>query len=638
MFGSLSMNIKQKIVIGMAFAVLASTSIVGFMAQNQARDVLEHRLVEIELPSMLNLVSSEVDQEVTQLLSAAEQIANNTFIQQAVNSTERDPATEKMLVDQLNNIRSQYKLNDASVANRDTAYYWNQNGFLRQLTRQQDGWFFGFTSSGQETMVSVFTESTGEVKMFANYQIVSGKTMSGLSKSLNDMVSLLNSFQIEQSGFVFLTDSSGKVQIHKQSSKSDSDLAGIYGSEASKLLNKSGYNIVRAQYDGKDVFVVSQYVASMDWFIVAQVPVEEVFAELDSTAQKMMLTTLIVALIFVVLSLILASSITKPINVIAERFRQLGEGDGNLAQRIEINGNDEIAKLSQGFNGFIEKIHNSVKEVAATSNALQIAAEGVAEKSHITHDNSQNQRDQTIQVVTAINQMGATISEIASNAATAAETASGAESNTEDGRGVVFRAKDAISRLASDIDHIGGVVQKLAGTTQDIGSILDVIRDISEQTNLLALNAAIEAARAGEQGRGFAVVADEVRNLASRTADSTEEIQKMINQLQADAQDAVSAMEAGQEVTMEGVESTDQAVEVLGRISESISDISDRNTQVATATEEQSTVVHTINENIEEINAINELTTGTAQELADASAELQSLSKRLDAMVSNFKL
>ncbi|MDP2573419.1 methyl-accepting chemotaxis protein [Vibrio penaeicida] len=638
MFGSLSMNIKQKIVIGMAFAVLASTSIVGFMAQNQARDVLEHRLVEIELPSMLNLVSSEVDQEVTQLLSAAEQIANNTFIQQAVSSTERDPATEKMLVDQLNTIRSQYKLNDASVANRDTAYYWNQNGFLRQLTRQQDGWFFGFTSSGQETMVSVFTESTGEVKMFANYQIVSGKTMSGLSKSLNDMVSLLNSFQIEQSGFVFLTDSSGKVQIHKQSSKSDSDLTGIYGSEASNLLNKSGYNIVRAQYDGKDVFVVSQYVASMDWFIVAQVPVEEVFAELDSTAQKMMLTTLVVALIFVVLSLILASSITKPINVIAERFRQLGEGDGNLAQRIEINGNDEIAKLSQGFNGFIEKIHNSVKEVAATSNALQIAAEGVAEKSHITHDNSQNQRDQTIQVVTAINQMGATISEIASNAATAAETASGAESNTEDGRGVVFRAKDAISRLASDIDHIGGVVQKLAGTTQDIGSILDVIRDISEQTNLLALNAAIEAARAGEQGRGFAVVADEVRNLASRTADSTEEIQKMINQLQADAQDAVSAMEAGQEVTMEGVESTDQAVEVLGRISESISDISDRNTQVATATEEQSTVVHTINENIEEINAINELTTGTAQELADASAELQSLSKRLDAMVSNFKL
>ncbi|SON52418.1 putative methyl-accepting chemotaxis protein [Vibrio tapetis subsp. tapetis] len=608
------------------------------LPQNQSRDVLEHRLVDIELPSMLDLVGVQIDGEVSQMLAAAEQLASNQFIHQAIKNTDRDPESEAMLVKQLNVVRDQYGLNDASVANRNTAYYWNQGGFLRELNQQQDGWFFGFTQSGQKTSVSIFQEANGDVKMFSNFQQVNGLAMSGLSKSLTDMVNLLNSFQIEQSGYVYLVNAEGKVQIHKQAGKRKDSLTSLYGGETSALLNKSAFNLITAQDNGQEVFVATRYIPSMDWFVVAQVPVDEVFAELNATAQKMLITTLAVAAAFIFLGLILARSITRPIQVISERFRELGEGDGDLSQRIPINGNDELAKLSEGFNGFIEKIHGSVKEVAETSHALQIAAQGVSEKSHSTHDNSQNQRDQTIQVVTAINEMGATISEIATNAATAAETASGAESNTEEGRAVVFKAKDAISRLSSDIDHIGSVVQKLAGTTQDIGSILDVIRDISDQTNLLALNAAIEAARAGEQGRGFAVVADEVRNLASRTASSTEEIQKMINQLQGDAQNAVDAMEAGKAVTQEGVVSTDQAVGVLAQISESISDISDRNTQVATATEEQSTVVHTINENIEEINAINEMTTNAAQELADASNELQELSRRLDAMVGGFKL
>src|SRR5690606_15252448 len=271
-------------------------------------------------------------------------------------------------------------------------------------------------------------------------------------------------------------------------------------------------------------------------------------------AQRMLIITIVVAAIFIVMGIVLANSIANPIRQIAQRFTDLGKGDGDLSQRIEIAGKDEIAQLSSGFNGFIEKIHQSMKEVASTSNSLQVAAETVSHKANTTHDNSQQQRDQTIQVVTAINQMGATISEIASNAATAADTANQASDNTKLGREVVSKAKNVIARLADDVEATSQVVTQLATTTRDIGSILDVIRDISDQTNLLALNAAIEAARAGEQGRGFAVVADEVRNLASRTASSTEEIQKMINQLQSDAKDAVTAMEAGKTVTFEGVE------------------------------------------------------------------------------------
>ncbi|GAA5646133.1 MULTISPECIES: methyl-accepting chemotaxis protein [Vibrio] len=633
-----SMSIKQKVVVGITLAVLASTVIVGYMAQKQARDVLEHRLIDIELPSMLDQIRQEVDSQVRQLIFAAEQMANNEFVKRVIRDENIDPAEETLLVKQLNNIRNQYGLNDASVANRNTAFYWNQGGFLRKLNRQQDAWFYGFVQSGQQTMVSMFQEANGDVKMFANYQNASGFSMSGLSKSMDDMVKLLNGFRIEDSGFVFLVNAGGEVQIHREASKAKASIDSLYGREASTLLNKSGFNLIETEYEGKDVFVASQYIPSMDWFVIGMVPVDEVFADLNAVAQQMLITTLVVAALFIAMGLLLANSIANPIRAIAQRFTDLGKGDGDLSQRIEVKGSDEIAQLSSGFNGFIEKIHESMKEVASTSHSLQEAAESVSDKASTTHDNSQVQRDQTLQVVAAINEMGATISEIATNAATAAETANEATDNTQQGQSVVTQAKDAISRLAADIENTGQVVEQLASTTQDIGSILDVIRDISEQTNLLALNAAIEAARAGEQGRGFAVVADEVRNLASRTADSTEEIQRMINQLQNDAHNAVSAMEAGKAVTFEGVSASDEAVQVLLNISERIHDISDRNTQVATATEEQSTVVHTINMNIEEINGINEATTSTAEELAQASLELRELSGRLDRMVGSFKL
>ncbi|WP_332399301.1 methyl-accepting chemotaxis protein [Vibrio metschnikovii] len=638
MFTFKNMTIKSKVVLGMTLAVLASTTILGLMAQHQARQTLEHRLVDIELPTMLHRIAEQIDRDVSTLLQASQQIANNVFIQEVIATTDRNAEQEAQLVLQLNNIRQQYRLDDASVANRETAFYWNQNGFLRQLNRQQDGWFFGFTDSQQPTMVSMFREPTGEVKLFANYQIVNGISMSGLSKSMDDMVRLLTSFKIEQTGFVYLANAQGEIQVHHQNDKHQRSLSHIYGPQASSLLNKSTFNLMTAQDSGEEVFVASLYIPSMDWFVVASVPVREVFADLNSMGQRMILLTLMVAGGFIVVGIILANSIAKPIRQIAQRFTDLGQGDGDLSQRIEIEGTDEIAQLSQGFNGFIDKIHQSMTEVSATSRALHHAAANVSNKSQTTFDNSQHQREQTVQVVTAMNQMGSTISEIAANAATAAETANEAATSTLQGKKVITQAKNTINRLATDIMNTGEVVGQLAKKTQDIGSILDVIRDISDQTNLLALNAAIEAARAGDQGRGFAVVADEVRNLASRTASSTEEIQTMIHQLQADAKEAVQAMEMGQSISTEGVEFTQSAAQELEIILLKIRDITDRNTQVATATEEQSTVVYTINSNVEEINVVNEKTTVTAEQLAQASQELSDLSQRLDSMVSNFKL
>ncbi|MDW6094708.1 methyl-accepting chemotaxis protein [Vibrio rhizosphaerae] len=633
-----AVSIKKKVIWSMAFAVLASTMIVGGIAQYQSRDVLEHRLVDIELPAFLDGIRHQIDRDVSELLLAAEQLANNEFIKAAIDTTNIDPQSEKVLIQQLNNLKQQYHLNDASVANRKTAYYWNQNGFLRQLNRQQDQWFYQFVASGKPTMVSIFQEPNGDVKMFANYQSVESGTLSGMSKSMDEMVRRLNGFRIEDSGFVFLTDAKGAVKIHPDKAQSAKSLMDLYGSEAASLLDKTGFHLITAQYQGKKVFVASEYIASMDWYVVASVPVSEVYAEMNHAARNMMISTAVIAALFIFMSVLLANSITRPIRQIAARFTALGKGDGDLSQRIEIVGNDEITQLSVGFNDFIEKIHQSMQEVASTSRSLSHESQVVAEKAHLTHDNSQSQRDQTIQVVTAMNEMGATISEIASNAAVAASTANDASVSSNAGLAVVNQAKDAIHRLAEDMQNSAQVVEKLAATTEEIGSILTVIHEISDQTNLLALNAAIEAARAGEQGRGFAVVAEEVRNLAGRTAASTEQIQTMMTQLRNDSSHAVQAMTAGQTRSQEGVTAAENTVDQLRQISERIYEISDRNTQVATATEEQSVAVQSINQNIEEINAINELTTTTAEELAGASRELKTLSERLDHLVGGFRL
>lgn len=310
----------------------------------------------------------------------------------------------------------------------------------------------------------------------------------------------------------------------------------------------------------------------------------------------------------------------------------------SLKTRVTLDGQDELIDIGDSFNQFIEKVHSSINEVADNSRQLAQMAHDVASRANQTQDNCTSQRDRTVQVATAIHELGATVNEIASNASQAASVAKEATLRSAEGSDVVSHAQQQITELSDELDRSTGVVESLAGQIDNISLTLDTIRSISEQTNLLALNAAIEAARAGEQGRGFAVVADEVRTLASRSANSTEEIQQVIDKLQAESKRAVEAMASGREKSEKVVEYADKANESLQQINSYIDQISDQNIQVATATEEQSSVVEDINRNVEDINELTLETTEIAAQLTESSTSLQRLSTQLDKLVNYFKL
>jgi len=462
----------------------------------------------------------------------------------------------------------------------------------------------------------------------------------------------INSLRYDKTNYYWINDYSATMIMHPIK-------PALIGKDLSEFKDPSGYklfqeivNVAKRQNEGFLSFYWAKqtgeepiekvgYVKGFEewgWIVGSGIYLDDVDAEFASMAILTSSIGAIAFIVFTIFTVFIQHSILKPLNETVDMINDISEGEGDLTRRLEVKGNDELTSLTRGFNMFSEKIARLVTDVDSSATHVKDNAKSLDNLNQKAKSLAEQQNDQTGQLEHSMQEMQATINEIAKNAEYAALETNQGKDLTDEGQNIVLNTVKEIEALSVNVQEASEVIKTLADETENIGTVLDVIRSIADQTNLLALNAAIEAARAGEHGRGFAVVADEVRTLASRTGQSTEEIQKMIYKLQQGSSSAVSVIELSATKAIETTTHVNQANDALYKISEVIQRINDMNMQIATAAEEQSLSANEINESVQRISNLSHESLEGTESAAQRSSELNDMGENLLQKLSSFKV
>ncbi|NNB42598.1 methyl-accepting chemotaxis protein [Pseudomonas chlororaphis] len=374
------------------------------------------------------------------------------------------------------------------------------------------------------------------------------------------------------------------------------------------------------------------------WIIGSGVYIDDVQAEFRSQVVKASVVGIAIALIMALLVLLIARSIVRPLQETVHAMANIASGESDLTRALDTHGQDEVTELARHFNGFTAKLRLVVSQLQVSASALAQSSADLGSNASQAQERSQQQSQQMELVATAINEVTYGVQDVAKNAEHAASEMRDAEAQARQGQVNIDGSLQQIDRLSATIDQAVEVIRTLAQESTQIGSVLEVIHSIAEQTNLLALNAAIEAARAGEQGRGFAVVADEVRLLAQRTQKSTAEIQSMIERLQGHSEAAVKVIGDSSRASQQTIEQAGLAGESLNAIGQALRNLNGLNASIASATLQQAHVVEDINQNVTQAAGLSHSTALAAEQSSAASLHLKELSEQLNGLLRQFRV
>ncbi|GGO68026.1 methyl-accepting chemotaxis protein [Bowmanella pacifica] len=640
-------RLKTLLAGAMVLALFLTILISSFINIRQFSSMFYEVTENEHLPNVTERAKAQIRAELQAPIAFSQSIAQNAYIQQWI-LTGEDPAKTPDFVQYAQRFIRDYGAASVFWVSKPSNNYYNQDGLFKQVSQQvsRDAWFYDFVRGNQNTTLSLdIDEVTKSLTVFVNV-LAKGPDgqvlgVAGLGYDVSAIIQMVQEHKVGETGYMFLLDSEGNIAAHREPNMLNKPLNQLSTySEVAALIGASAgeFNLFDGEVAGESVYIATSDLSDVGWKLVTVLPKAEISDKVNGVVQLSVLTAVVLAAVFIALSLYIANRVSGAISQVGDKLLNMSASGGDLTQRLDASTDNELGYLARGFNAILAKFSDLVREIKDAETAINAGVGNLKNTSLQSVEYSEDQRRQTEMVATAITEMGQTIGEVSSIAHKTATETTSAVKDTHETNDVMLRLATTMNELAGAMKQSEASITELAGQAEAINSVVDVISSISEQTNLLALNAAIEAARAGEQGRGFAVVADEVRTLASRTQDSTKEIRTQIEQLQSAASASLRTIKTGAQSSLELADSAESASASLTGIRTRFDSISDGNHQVAAATEEQTSVVDHINESAQTIATMANNIHASAESQLQEIDTLTARAQHMREIVSQFKV